>query len=80
MRNMNQRLYQNGYYVWSFRGGLVMREDMEFYQDQEEPFRFQVARWIKGKGYEVLYYTGSQCEAQEVWELTVKLDSLNQVA
>jgi hypothetical protein len=53
-----------------------MREDMEFGDNQEAPYRFQVARWVRGKGYEVLHYTGDQREAQEVWELTVKLDEL----
>lgn len=74
------RLYQNGYFIWCFRGGLVMREDMEFGDNQEEPFRFQVARWVRGKGYEVLHYTGSRREAQEVYDLTVELDSLSQMA
>ena len=81
MRNIgNYQLYQNGYYIWCFRGGLVMREDMEFCDNQEEPFRFQVARWIKGKGYEVLHYTGCQRDALEIYELTVKLGTLSQVA
>ena len=38
---------------------------MEFGDNQEEPYRFQVARWVRGKGYEVLHYTGCQREALE---------------
>ena len=69
--------HQNGYYIhiWS-ACGLVMREEMEFTEEQEEDFIYQVARWVKGKGYEVLYYTGSWGDASRVYELTLALESL----
>jgi len=53
-----------------------MREEMEFTEEQEEDFIYQVARWVKGKGYEVLYYTGSWGDASRVYELTLALESL----
>ena len=69
--------HQNGYYIHKYSiTGLVLREEMEFTEEQEEDFIYQVARWVKGKGYEVLYYTGSKAEATLVYRLTLALESL----
>ena len=81
--------HKDGYYIhrsarWKGpdgrRTGLVMREEMEFREEQEEDFIYQVARWVHGKGYEVLYYTSSRNEANRVYCVTLSLESLNQVA
>ena len=69
--------HQNGYYIHKYSiSGLVLREEMEFTEEQEEDFIYQVARWVKGKGYEVLYYTGSKAEANQVYRVTLALESL----
>jgi len=77
--------HQNGYYIHKAavadsESFLILREEMEFTEEQEEDFIYQVARWVRGRGYEVLYYTGSKAEANRVYCLTLALDSLCQVA
>ena len=71
--------YENGYYIWQrlpISEGLVMREDMMFNQGVEAPYRYQVAIWIDGKGYDVLYYSECMVEALEIYELTKQLQTL----
>ncbi len=70
-------LHQDGYYIHKFGGGIVMREEMIFREEQEADFIYQVARWVKGEGYEVLYYTGSKGDASRVYDLTLALDTLS---
>ena len=79
--------YENGYYIWQrlpISEGLVMREDLEYnyqchrggFQGVETPYRYQVAIWIDGKGYDVLYYSECMVEALEIYELTKQLQTL----
>jgi hypothetical protein len=82
--------YENGYYIWQRlrlgwrwtqlppprQSNLVMREDLEFNQGVEAPYRYQVAIWIDGKGYDVLYYSGCMVETLEIYELTKQLQTL----
>ena len=77
--------HQNGYYIHKSavadqKSILILREEMEFTEEQEADFIYQVARWVRGRGYEVLYYTGSKAEANRVYCLTLALDNLSQVA
>ena len=63
---------QSGYYIHRFGNGLVMREEMDTYS-----FLYQVARWLGGDSYEVLYCTGSKGDASRVYDLTLALDILS---
>ena len=76
---MNQeQQYQNGYKIHKFSGcGLVLREEMIFTEEQEQNFKYHIARWIKGKGYEVLYYTGNLLEASFIYTTTLSLNNLS---
>ncbi len=72
-----EREYLNGYKIHKFSGcGLVLREEMIFTEEQEEDFKYHIARWVKGKGYEVLYYTGSLLEACTIYSTTLSLNNL----
>ena len=74
---MKQEQYQDGYKIHKFSGcGLVLREEMIFTQEQEQDFKYHIARWVKGKGYEVLYYTGRLTEACTIYSTTLSLNSL----
>ncbi len=69
--------HKDGYKIHKFSGcGLVMREEMFFTEEQEEDFKYHIARWVKGKGYEVLYYTGSLLEACTIYSTTLLLKRL----
>jgi hypothetical protein len=78
--NQEQR-YQNGYKIHpiSICDGLVLREEMFFTEEQEQPFKYHVAQWVKGEGYEVLYYTGDLGEALRIYCTTAKLIQLKKM-
>ena len=72
-----QSEYQDGYKIHKFSGcGLVLREEMIFTQEQEQDFKYHIARWVKGKGYEVLYYTARLLEACTIYSTTLSLNNL----
>ncbi len=69
--------HKDGYKIHKFSGcGLVMREEMLFTEEQEEDFKYHIARWVKGKGYEVFYYTGCLLEACTIYSTTLSLKRL----
>lgn len=72
-----QSEHKDGYKIHKFSGcGFVMREEMIFTEEQEEDFKYHIARWVKGKGYEVLYYTGSLLEACTFYSTSLSLSNL----
>jgi hypothetical protein len=73
----SEQEYLNGYKIHKFSGcGLVLREEMIFTEEQEQDFKYHVAQWVKGKGYEILYYTGDQGEALRIYYTTFGLTQL----
>ena len=75
-----EQQYKNGYKLHMDSGcGLVLREEMFFTEEQEQPFKYHVAQWTKAKGYQVLYYSGDMGEILRIFCTTAKLKLLAQI-